>query len=117
MRSKTWRYFELAAEEAIKNQHDGRHYLLGCVAVRGDGAIVKASNGPTPVPTREMHAEYRVSKKLDYDAVVYVARVLRDGSFGSAMPCASCLKALASKRVKKVYFTISNDNFGMILLS
>jgi tRNA(Arg) A34 adenosine deaminase TadA len=115
MRGKTWKYLQLAAEEAVKND-DGRHYLLGCIGVRGDGAIVKASNGPTPVPTREMHAEYRVSKKLDYDATVYVARVLRDGSFGKAMPCDSCLKALKTKRVKRVYFTISNDNFGMIPL-
>ena len=113
---RAWRYFQLAKAEAIKNKHDGRHYLLGCVAVRGDGAMVKASNGRTFVPTREMHAEYRVSKKLDYDAVVYVARVLRDGSFGMAMPCAPCLKALKTKRVKKVYFTISDDDFGMIPL-
>lgn len=116
MRSKTWKYLQLAAEEAIKNKHDGRHYLLGCIGVRGDGAIVKASNGRTFVPTREMHAEYRVSKKLDYDAVVYVARVLRGGSFGMAMPCADCLKALKMKRVKRVYFTISDDDFGVIPL-
>ena len=115
--NKAWKYFELAAEEAVKNQHDGRHYLLGCVAVRGDGCIVRASNGPTPVPMRAMHAEYRVTKKINYDAVVYVARVLRDGSYGTAMPCASCMKALKMKRVKKVYFTISNNDFGMVLLS
>lgn len=110
---KTWKYLEMAAAEAVKNQ-DGRHYLVGCVAIRGDGAMVRASNGPTPVPTREMHAEYRVSKKLDYDAVVYVARVLKDGSFGMAMPCASCLKALKTKRVQKIFFTISSEDFGII---
>ena len=116
MRSKTWKYLQLAAEEAIKNKDDGRHYFLGCVAVRGDGALVRASNCPTPVPMRERHAEYRVTKKLDYDAVVYVARVLNAGGYGKAMPCADCLKALKAKRVKKVYFTINDDVFGVIPL-
>jgi len=115
--NKVWKFFRLAAEEAVKNRaFHTRNHQLGCVAVRGDGAMVKASNGPTPVPTREMHAEYRVSKKMDYDATVYVVRVLKDGSYGMAMPCADCLKAMKSKRVKRIYFTIDNDNYGVIPL-
>ena len=113
---KTDKYFKLAAIEAVKNKYDGRHYLLGAVGVRGDGTLVRASNGRTPKPKREMHAEYRVTKKLDHDAVVYVARVLSDGSYGMAMPCVSCLKAMKTKQVKRVYFTISDDDFGMIVL-
>ena len=114
MQRKIWKYFNLAKAEAIKNRYDGRHYLLGCVAIRNDGCMVRASNGPSPVPMRTMHAELRVSRKLDYGATVYVARILRDGSFGMAMPCQACLKALRTKRVKKIYFTISDNDFGII---
>ena len=113
MSTKVWARFAQAKLEATKRD-DGRHYLLGAVGERGDGALVKSCNGPTPVPTREMHAEYRLTKKLDYDAVVYVARVLKNGEYGLAMPCASCLKAMKCKSVKKIYFTISNDDFGVI---
>lgn len=113
--NKIWENFKLAGEKAIKSD-DCRHYRLGCVARRADGATVFSCNGPTPVPTREQHAEYRISRKLDYNSVVYVARVLRDGSYGNAMPCASCMKALKSRRVSRVYFTVSNTDYGIIKL-
>jgi hypothetical protein len=113
MQRSVKKHFDLAAKVAVKPD-DCRTYRLGCIGYRSDGAMVQSPNGPTPVPMREMHAELRVSRKLDYGATVYVVRVLRDGSFGKAMPCAPCLKALKSKKVKKVYFTISSEDYGVI---
>ena len=115
MQRKILKYFKLAAAEAVKN-NDGRHYLLGCVAIRGDGCMVRASNGRTPVPMREMHAELRCSRKLDYGSTVYVVRVLRNGDYGTAYPCKNCLKALIYKKVKRIYYTISSVQYGVIHL-
>jgi len=116
MRNKTWYYFGLAAEAATRKD-DIRHYNLGAVGIRGDGATVSTCNGPSPTPNREMHAECRLTKMLDYDAIVYVARVLKNGEYGMAMPCHSCIKALKSRRVKKVYFTRGGSDFGILYLS
>jgi len=113
--NKIWNRFAECRIEAIKRD-DRRHHRLGAVAERADGTLVKACNGPTRLPKREMHAEYRVTKKIDYDAIIYVARVLNNGKYGMAMPCVNCIKAMTSKRVKKVYFTIDNRNYGVITL-
>ncbi len=102
------------AREAAISKQDVRTYLLGAVAVRGDGCIVKSANGPSPVPNREVHVEYKLCKKLDHDAVIYVARVRKgDGSFVNARPCEACRKMMRSRRVKKVYYTISDSEFGV----
>ena len=116
MRNKIWKYFKLAAQAAIKKD-DNRHYRLGASACRKVGTTVTSCNGPSPVPNREMHAEWRISKMLDYGATVYVVRVLANGDYGMAMPCQSCIKAMKSKRVKKVYFTADKDTFGILPLT
>lgn len=99
------------------SRDDDRAFLLGAIAIRGDGAMVRALNSPTDLPSRQVHAEYRLSRKIDYDATVYVARIrLIDGKFGMARPCKNCMKALISKRVKKIYYTINHDEYGIIHL-
>ena len=108
---------EIAGRTATKRDHDARDYWLGAVGVRGDGVIVMSANGPAPDKTREVHAEYRLSKKLDYGATVYVARVrMVDGKFGKARPCADCQNALRAKKVKKVFYTLGPDEFGILYL-
>lgn len=97
-------YLQLAAETAISRM-DQRHHRLAAIGIRSDGTVVRSSNGPTPEPCRHTHAEYKLSRKLDYGATVIVIRLKRDGTFGMARPCGSCRKILISKRVKKVYFT------------
>ena len=113
--NRIWNYFEMAGRVAILKQ-DRRTYQLGVIGVRGDGCIVRASNSPSQAPAREAHAEYKVSKKLDHGATVYVVRIRGDGSFGMAHPCKACLKILTSRRVKKVYYTISNSKYGVIYM-
>jgi len=66
---KIWKYFKMAGSIATSKK-DRRTYLLGAVAIRGDGCIVKSANGPSPVPAREAHAEYKLCKKLDHGATV-----------------------------------------------
>ncbi len=109
-----WKAFEIAAEAAI-SKDDRRSFSLGACGIRGDGAVVKAANAPTIQPDRKVHAEYRLSQKLDVGAIVYVARVSRkDGSYEIAKPCFSCEKVLRSRGVKKIYYTISGSEYGCI---
>jgi tRNA(Arg) A34 adenosine deaminase TadA len=105
---KIFQYLEIAAKIGSKRD-DKRQYWIGAVGKRSDGTLVFSSNGPTPKPDRCSHAEYKLTKKLDYGAIVYVARVLRNGDFAMAKPCANCVRALQSKRVKRVYYTIANN--------
>jgi cytidine deaminase len=116
MRNKIFNYFEIAARAAVKNK-DRRDYLLGAAAIRGDGTMVTAFNVPTITPTRHAHAEKRLASKLDYGATVYIVRVkVGNGTFGNARPCNSCLKALKSKKVKKIYYTDGPNEYGVINL-
>jgi tRNA(Arg) A34 adenosine deaminase TadA len=106
--------FRLAAIEACKRS-DHRAFLIGAVAIRKDGTLVKSHNLPAFDWDRNVHAEYRLSKKLDMGAEVFVARIGKDGlGFKNAKPCDSCLKILISKRVSRIYYTISNFEWGVI---
>lgn len=113
MRRKIFDYLAVAADLAKRN--DGRTYFLGAVGVRRDGTLVKALNGNPNEPMAQAHAEHRLFRKLDYGAPeVYVARVLKNGDFACAKPCVKCRRALRSKGVRNVYYTIANDEFGYI---
>jgi len=108
---KIFNYFEIAAKITSKNR-GRRRFLVGAIGIRGDGTMVSAFNGSSPRPNRKAHAEYRLASKLDYGAVVYVARVkVGDGTFGMAKPCKSCQKALKSKKVSRVYFTTGPNSY------
>ncbi len=109
-------YFDLAIKAASRGD-TSRHYLLGAVGIRKDGAIVTACNSKTQKPSRKTHAEYKLSRKLDLGSTVYVARVLKDGSVSSAKPCKNCEKALRTRGVKKVFYTIGPDEFGCLEFS
>ncbi len=113
-RNAVFSYLKIAGEMA-SSKEDPRSFLLGAVGIRKDGTIVKSMNAPSTQPMRCAHAEARLSRKLDYGAVVYVARVrLSNGSFGLAKPCHNCMKALSSKRVAKIYYTISDEEYGVL---
>lgn len=115
MNNKIFSYLKMAGQIALNN-NAGRAYLLGAVGVRKDGAIVSAFNGSDYLPNRMAHAEYRLCKKLDAGATVYVARVMRSsGEFGMSKPCPDCMRALTARHVKKIYYTIAENEYGKIL--
>jgi tRNA(Arg) A34 adenosine deaminase TadA len=117
--------FQVAAQVALPvgDKVDQRGYWLGAVGVRRDGVIVSARNGSAigemgatqynPSPTS--HAERRCLRKLGWGGVMYVARVRRDGSVALAKPCARCQGSLKSQGVKKVFYTIDNENYGVMV--
>lgn len=112
--NKIWKYFQQCKELATAKK-DRRTFRLGAIGIRSDGAMVTAANGPTDNPRPHVHAEFRLATKLDHGAIVFVARVRRDGSFGMARPCRDCRRILKSRGVKKVYYTVSNDEYGTYL--
>ena len=115
MNRKIFNYFEIAARTACLKA-DERNFLLGSVGIRSDGTMVKSFNSSAVIPMASGHSERRVAAKLDYGAVVYVARVrLIDGCWGMAKPCKSCMVALMAKKVSKIYYTISHKEYGVII--
>jgi tRNA(Arg) A34 adenosine deaminase TadA len=106
-------YLAIAAENAGKK--DGRHYRLGCLGIRADGTIVYSRNLRTFDKNPRAHAEARISRKLDYNAEVFITRVDRLGYWRNARPCMDCLKALKQKRIKRICYSISNLEYGIII--
>lgn len=104
---------ERAAEVAQRFNNDVRAHAIGAVAVRRDGAIVSARNGPSQTPEPCVHAEYRVLRKAGWGAEVFVARMRKDGSLGMAKPCEYCAAALTAMGALVWY---SNDEGRVVRL-
>lgn len=101
-------YIDIAAHVAVKGPARRAH-MLGAVGVRRDGAVVIAYNLASKEKEPRAHAEARLSRKLDVGSVVYVARVLRDGTFGIAHPCPTCMRILRAKGVQRVFYTTGHN--------
>ena len=105
-----------AADYSLKQ--DNRSFWIGALGIRNDGAIVKSRNGSNDSISPELHAEFRLSKKLDVGAEVYVARLRRDTlDWAMARPCRMCRHILKSKGVSVVYYTICENEYGVLDLS
>ena len=105
----------VAADGCSRN--DNRSFHLGAVGMRNDGVIVTARNIAATDITPDAHAEARVVKKLTLDSCVWVARVgkgTRDWAL--ARPCSSCQRRMKSAGVRKVVYTISPNEWGVIQL-
>lgn len=112
--SKVWDFFKEAGRIAILRE-DKRSFYLASIGIRGDGAMVKATNAPSQERSRYVHCEHRLAKKLDVGATVFVVRVKANGEFGMAKPCEDCQKILRFKGVKKVYYTVNNNEYKIMV--
>jgi tRNA(Arg) A34 adenosine deaminase TadA len=114
MNRKIFHYLQIAAKVAVTKE-DRRNFLVGAVGIRKDQSMVVALNSPTELPNPKIHAEWKLSSKLDYYSTVYVARIRLDtGGFGIAKPCHSCMAALTYKKVKRIYYSIDDNEYGCI---
>ncbi len=113
MNVAVWQRFSQAFSVAEKGEED-RNFFVGAVGIRDDGTIVKSHNKKSKDVDRRLHAEFRLSKKLDVGSVVYVARATRGGNIGCAAPCMSCRNAMKKRGVKRVYYTNSGDDYDWI---
>jgi tRNA(Arg) A34 adenosine deaminase TadA len=108
-------YLNLAAEVADLTVDIHRKAFVGAVAIRRDGVIVSTRNAGIRNPTERCpaaHAEARLCRKSGMRAIIYVARVRRDGSLALACPCETCFAYLKSMGAEAVYYTISNTEWG-----
>lgn len=92
---------------------DKKNFLLAALVKRKDGAIVIAHNAKTEQPMPSCHAEARALKKADAGAILYVARVTRDGAWAMSKPCKTCQSYIRNKHVKRVYYTIGPNEYGV----
>lgn len=93
-----------------------RVHRLGAVGLRRDGVLVAAFNGAAGAKTPAVHAEARLCRKLGRHGVVFVARRASSG-YRLAKPCARCESLLRRCGARKVYFTISDCEYGVLNLS
>jgi tRNA(Arg) A34 adenosine deaminase TadA len=69
-----------------------------------------------------MHAEVNAvllaRKKIDLrGAKMYVAKIGRNGELGNSKPCAMCMQALKLYGIKRVTYTMGDNNFDIEKLS
>lgn len=111
------KYLELAARVAAGGDMK-RTFRLGAVAIRDDGAIVVSVNGATKEPNDRAHAEAKVLRKAGKNSTLYVARVLKsNGEIALAKPCSQCMAKIRNAGVKKVFYTISENEYGVLYIN
>ncbi len=114
-------YLKLAAQIARSHNEPKKNFLMACVGIRQDGAMVSARNGSiisSPqknyriVP--EAHCEARTLRKLGKGGILFVARVLKkDGALAMAAPCLGCRLLIRAARVPKVIYSVNELQFGI----
>lgn len=112
-----------AAGVALSTGYDPRNFLIGAIGIRRDGAIVAARNGAVHCTKAKggfsfpkAHAEFRCSRKMDTGSEIYVARVLKNGELAMSKPCAHCENVLRARGIKTVYYTINQNEYGVLSL-
>ena len=114
---KAQRLLDIATGAALTRiKNSDQHFRLGAAGIRKDGVIVVSYNGAPKEPEWQHHAESRLCRKLTPESTVAVVRVLADGSWAMARPCKNCQKCLKRVGVKRVYYTIQPDEFGVMIL-
>ena len=104
-------YMELALKEAYRSYKKG-DVPVGAVIVRNGKIIAKAHNLKEKKHNPLLHAEIiainKASKKLKRwrldDCELYV----------TMEPCLMCTGAIIQSRIKKVYYSIENNEFGAL---
>lgn len=105
---------------------------IGALGIRTDGAIIKSVNGSirngyaqsnatysqSLAKSGIYHAEGRLLRKIDSGAVIYVARKRRDvlgfrEAMACARPCEHCRNSTRGFRVKKIFYTIDENLYGI----
>ncbi len=121
------KFLSIAKEEASKSSHQ---FMVGAVLVCGSSIISRGYNKPnkthkiayrnhsTPA-FATIHAEIdalvNVSKKISKKCTLYVVRLRRsDKQITLAKPCDMCMSVIKNMEVKKVFYTIAENHYGVI---
>lgn len=116
MNNKIRRYFNICREVAKKGdcKEAQKHYKIGALGIRGDNCVVVSFNVTTKQRAPQAHAEFRLCKKLNQNSIVYVVRIGASGNFLCAHPCKSCRLIMKFCGVRRCYYSILDDEYGII---
>ena len=108
---------------------DNQHIkaCVGAIGIRSDGAKIRSYNGSIRntfsnsnnssksfIKSSKYHAEGRLLKKMDAGGVIFVARARKDNHhFVDSRPCELCQPYILAYKIAKVYYTISNNSYGI----
>ena len=113
---------EVAAGIAMRSYGKYRdrrqNQCLGSIGIRKDGAVVHSHNtSAAGCVNPKTHAEYRLLTRLGPFGTIYVARVAGVGgsTWAMARPCDHCQAAMASRWVKRVFYTIGPGEYGSLI--
>ncbi len=101
------RLLDIATGVTLGRLNHKQNFYLAAAGLRKDGVIVVSFNGIRQTPMWEHHAEARLCRKLTPHSVVAVVRILTDGTWAMARPCASCQRCMRRVGVKRVYYSIA----------
>lgn len=122
------RYFELAAN--IAAQGSFYNYKHGAVLVKGGSVINTAHNECVHSRLADRfkkhdgwgtrHAELNVclgiDKKVTFNADLYVVRINKEGLYRNSRPCEMCMDTMKFLGIRRVYYSISQESYGVINL-
>jgi tRNA(Arg) A34 adenosine deaminase TadA len=126
--SRNRRYFELAKLEALKSEFpDFKH---GAILVKGGSIISKSCNKmnscsfgarfKTYKGRASLHAELGtilgVPKSKTLSSTIFVVRVSKTGLLANSRPCNMCQGAMQFVGIKKVFYSISDTEYGVMSL-
>lgn len=137
------RYLKFAIEQAHDHEYDNTTVFKHCAVIVKGGSIIsigfnKSSTnsfveyytdkvrGPNRKYNLSTHAEQdsvlKVRNKTDLTGCkIYVARIRPptspDGKVGLSRPCAICRQVLFAYGITKAYYTISDDEYGVMKIS
>ena len=130
------KYLQMALKRAANHEYDpSADYHLCALIVRGGSVISVGYNRRSTNAFVEHYTDqvrgggrgYSLSTHAEMDAVaqardktdltgckIYVARRRMDGEIGLARPCEICQTVLWSYGIRKAYYTIDKENFGVM---
>lgn len=126
--SRLSKFFRLAKKEAEKSCNDDyRHGGIltkgGKVLNVGHNEIVHcrlAERHKTHGGMATRHAEINcilgIDRKITTGSTVFVVRISRSGKFRNSKPCDMCVSILKFVGVKRIIYSIGDDEYGVIRL-
>lgn len=104
-------YMELAIKEAKKAYKNG-DVPIGAVIVKNGKVISKAHNKIEKDNCATKHAEIIAIEKAS--KVLKTWRLDDCEMYVTMEPCMMCTGAIVQSRIKKIYYSVDNENFGYI---
>ncbi len=122
--SRIKKFFNKAKEIAITNGAD-KKFKHAAILFKGNSIVKSASNSTKthPLPTNgntaitnKLHAEQKcLYKTMNTEGLdLLVVRVNNQGDFAYSKPCSMCMKMITEKKLRRVYYSIGPNEFGVI---